>query len=64
MYYQQIVDSAGAYVTENGERCDLMSANAVHAKFVAAWTWFDTLEACLAAWGLTYDPLPETEPEN
>lgn len=64
MYYQRIVDLAGEYVTENGERCGLLSADAVQAKFVSAWTWFDTREACLDAWGLTYDPMPEHEPEN
>lgn len=54
---------AGDYVDAAGRRCTLCCCRRMRSQegINAGWTHFDTYEACLAAWGLTYDPLPYTD---
>lgn len=64
MLYRKFNNETGNYLTSEGHRVMLASARALTADQLPLWTWFDTKEDCLAAWNLTYDPMPEPEPEN
>lgn len=57
MYYQHIKDPNGPYRAADGTRWELSAASTVRP--TTGWTRFDTTDACLAAWELVYDPLPE-----
>lgn len=61
MYYSHYKNETGEYVNAYGVRYSLMAVPSAGGQL---WTWFDSIDDCLTAWGLTYDPLPEpaTEP--
>lgn len=64
MYYRIRPKENGDYVSQSYERFYLMENIKPPKVYRDLYTWFDTKEECLEAWGLTYDPLPEPEPEN
>lgn len=61
MFYKRIQDPNGFYIAADNTRWELSSARTVRP--TTGWTWFDTLDDCLEAWELTYDPLPEPTTE-
>lgn len=56
MYFQRLDDAYGDYTDKGGERCSVLQARRVRP--ADGWMVFETLDECLAAWELTYDPLP------
>lgn len=52
----------GPYKDAQGERWNLVICPNVRP--VIGWTIFETIDGCETEWGLTYDPLPDPEPEN
>lgn len=64
MLYRIFENETGDYVTADGTRCLLAKANSMTADQRPLWTYFDTLDEALGAWGLTYAPLPEPQTEE
>lgn len=57
MYFKKDEEERGDYLRTDGVRFVLQQARRVRP--ADDWTVFESLEACLAAWELTYAPLPE-----
>lgn len=55
-YYQKNQADDGEYVDANGKRYELLAVR--NARPLDEWTYFATLQACLAAWGLMHEPRP------
>lgn len=58
---QKTQNDGGAYVDADGTRFEVRTARGVSPAVRAEWSVFPDLDAALAAWGLSYDPLPELE---
>lgn len=61
MFYRREKSEFGAYCATDGTRVELFSASYVTARQRPLWDDFEDDAAAAAAWGLTYDPLPEPE---
>lgn len=63
-YYRKEPDAGGSYVDTTGERYEIYACrrHADERGINVGWTPFESLETCLAAWGLMYNP--QTEPET
>lgn len=59
-HYQLHEDPQGCYCRADGTRCELRCVKNIRTPqgYNVGWTPFETLAACLAAWGLVYAPLP------
>lgn len=53
-HYQLQPDPQGSYCRADGTRYELLSVKNIRTPqgYNVGWTPFETLEACLAAWGL------------
>ena len=63
MVYKKIQTSKGNYMDRNNVRYDVLEAHEAYTpqgKNVG-WSVFESLGACLNAWGLVSAPLSETE---
>lgn len=56
MYFKIREDKEGEYRKQNGTRYSLQWCRRVRP--ADGWAVFETPDDCLAAWGLTYEPLP------
>lgn len=65
-YYLKEQEPNGSYVDAEGVRYALYTCrrHADERGVNVGWEAFESMEACLAAWGLRYEPLPEQEPEK
>lgn len=66
MYYCKQENTEGCYIGSENKRYVLYESESVlcprgQTPEENGWYSFPTREACLEAWGLVYDPLPETE---
>lgn len=62
IYARKNKQENGDYIDGNAERWSVIFARNPFTP--VRWQRFGSEEAALAAWGLTYDPLPEREQEN
>lgn len=53
-------DSAGDYLDGDELRWTVVMCR--NARPVTGWAIFDTMEDCLAAWDLRFQPLPKEQP--
>lgn len=60
MLYSKIEEETGGYLARDGKRYDVQEALSVRP-ITDDWHWFNSMDECLEAWGLTYDPLPDSE---
>lgn len=56
MYFRKTLDNEGAYIGEDNLRYSLAIVRNVRP--LEGWTRFESLADCLAAWHLSYTPLP------
>lgn len=61
MYYHKSINPQGVYSDEQGDRWSVSEFEHPERDLRRMCEEFPSLDDCLAAWGLTYDPLPETE---
>lgn len=54
MYFKAEQEDKGDYTREDGVKFELQQARRVRP--ADGWTEFESLEECLASWGLTYAP--------
>lgn len=62
-HYQLHDNPQGAYIRQDGLRCDLLCVGNIRTAqgLNVGWAPFASLEDCLTAWGLTYQPYSGSE---
>ena len=62
MVYKKIQNNAGNYIDGQLKRWDILEAHEAYTPqgLDVGWDAFDSIEAAAEAYGLMYDPLPET----
>lgn len=63
MYYHKSINPQGVYSDEHATRYDVSEFEHPERDLRRMCQEFPSLDACLAAWHLTYDPLPEPQPQ-
>lgn len=64
MFYGKTIDDRGVYLGADGTRWLLYAVEHPTARSRARLSEYDSIDEAADAWGLTYDPRPEPEPEN
>lgn len=61
MVYKKIANEHGSYKDANEVRFDVLEAHEAHTPqgLNVGWDEFENMDAAIAAYGLTYEPLPE-----
>lgn len=61
MVYKKIQNEKGDYKDANEVRFDVLEAHEAHTPegLNVGWDEFESMDAALTAYGLTYDPLPD-----
>lgn len=63
-FYRKEQEASGSYVDASGARYEIYACrrHADERGINVGWTPFESLETCLAAWGLMYTPVSPPEP--
>ena len=63
MVYKKFQNEEGNYIDVQQQRWDILEAHEAWTPegLNVGWDTYDNLEAAAAAYGLTYEPLPEVE---
>lgn len=66
MIYRKEEQEDGDYIDREGTRWAVSCLRRIRTPegVNVGWTEFQSLEAALEEWGMTYAPLPEPQPEN
>lgn len=63
MVYKKFQNEEGNYIDAQQQRWDILEAHEAWTPegLNVGWDTYDNIEAAAAAYGLTYEPLPEVE---